>query len=135
MSTIGHPLSDLSNLLSPYTFGATAETRATFPGANNLEAFAPDSTFDGIPRRDQCIEWYTEIAGWNPGPDINWGSAFGVFRNSVIMQGIAARVALRQASSAKAKDHADKVVPFGNYLWQLVQEVELERKSRKESKL
>ncbi len=36
-----------------------------------------------------------------------------MYRSSVIMQGIAARYAVRQASSEKAKDYADMMVPYG----------------------
>ena len=39
----------------------------------------------------------------------------------MIMQGIAARFALRQASSAKAKEYAVQMGPFGEFAWGLVQ--------------
>ncbi len=51
------------------------------------------------------------------------GDAFGIFRGSVIMQGIAARYAVRQASSAKARDYGDQMVPFGEVAWGLVSEL------------
>ena len=135
MSTIGHPLSDLANLLSPYTFGRTEEIRSAFPGATNLKAFSPDARLEGIPTYQQCIQWYNEVAGWDAQRDINWGAAFGAYRNSVIMQGIAARYALRQASSAQAKDYGSKMEPFGQLGWQLVQEVKVERGGNVQSKL
>lgn len=62
------------------------------------------------------------MAGWDPTPDMTWGDAFGIYRNSIIMQGIAARYAMRQASSAKAKDYADQMKPFATVSWDLVQE-------------
>ncbi len=43
-----------------------------------------------------------------------------MFRNSVIMQGIAARYALRQASSDKAKENGMLMGPFGEFVWGLV---------------
>ncbi|KAI9878123.1 MAG: hypothetical protein M1830_001806 [Pleopsidium flavum] len=109
MSTIGHPLSDLSNLLTPYL---TAHTRTP--------SFIPGTT-PGLPSRDQCIRWYTEVAGWDPTDDITWGDAFGIFRGSVIMQGIAARYAVRQASSEKAREYAALMGPFGEFAWGLVE--------------
>lgn len=124
MSTIGHPLSDLSNLLSPFTF-------ALHPSCSDLAsqtnpAFAPSASTPGLPTRSQCIDWYAEVAGWNPLADSRWGDSFNVFRNSVIMQGIAARYALRQASSEKAKEYAAQMCPFGEFAWDLLQHLKEE---------
>lgn len=47
-----------------------------------------------------------------------------MFRNACIMQGIAARYALRQASSAKAKDYAEQMEPFGRYCYSLIEDAE-----------
>ena len=127
MSTVGHPLSDVSNLCSPYTFASIPEYRTKFVGATNLDSFTPESRSPGLPSYEQALEWYSEVAGWNPKRDATWGSAFGVFRNSVIMQGIAARYALRQASSAKAKEHGDKMGPFGEFAWLLIGQAREER--------
>ena len=118
MSTIGHPLSDLSNLLSPYTV-------ATFPGVGSSSFQAPHRP-EGLPSCEECMAWYAEGAGWDPRPESKFGEAFGVFRNSVIVQGIAARLALRQASSAQAKEHAVQLKPFGEFAWTLVQEAKAE---------
>lgn len=113
MATIGHPLSDLCNLTGPYT---------------DLGAGMPHSPFDpkivkGLPTREACIRWYSEVAGWDPSPDLMWGDAFHGFRGSVIMQGIAARYAMRQASSAQAKDYAGKMNPFAMLAWKKVQKL------------
>lgn len=67
-----------------------------------------------------CIAWYAEAAGWDPAAENAWGDAFGVFKNSVIMQGIAARYAMRVASSAKAKEMGEQMGPFGEFAWSLV---------------
>ncbi|KAL9030266.1 MAG: hypothetical protein Q9196_001596 [Gyalolechia fulgens] len=53
-------------------------------------------------------------------PETGWGDAFGVFRNSAIMQGIAARYATRQASSARAGVYAAQMKPYGEFAWGLV---------------
>ncbi|KAL8823449.1 MAG: hypothetical protein Q9191_005848 [Dirinaria sp. TL-2023a] len=84
-------------------------------------AFAPSASSPGLPTRSQCIDWYAEVTGWNPQADLRWGDSFNVFRNSVIMQGIAARYALRQASSEKAKEYAAQMGPFGYFAWDLLQ--------------
>ena len=125
MSTLGHPLSDLSNLLGPYTLASAASEAFTGPDAPSPlksrinPAFIPPNSTPGLPSRGQLITWYAEAAGWDPGPVSAWGDAFGVFRNSVIMQGIAARWALRQASSARAIEYAVQMRPFGELAWGL----------------
>lgn len=84
-------------------------------------AFQPGVTV-GLPSRDQLISWYAEVAGWDPKPDMTWGDAFGTYRAAIIMQGIAARYALRQASSPKAQEYGAQMGPFAEIAWDLVQE-------------
>jgi hypothetical protein len=47
-----------------------------------------------------------------------------MFRNSVIMQGIKARYALRQASSAQAKEVGSHMAPLGEFTWELVERLQ-----------
>ncbi|KAL9121128.1 MAG: hypothetical protein Q9187_002310 [Circinaria calcarea] len=121
MSTIGHPLSDLSNLLTPFTFSLSLSGPSLTSQIHNRinPAFSSANT-PGLPSRSQCIAWYAETAGWDPSAESLWGDAFGVFKNSVIMQGIAARYALRQASSAKAREYGEQMRPFGEFAAGLV---------------
>lgn len=122
MATIGHPLSDFCNLTSPY-FLEGAEQKA--------ESFKP-GVVPGLPTREECIRWYSSVAGWDPAPDTLWGDAFFVFRSSVIMQGIAARYALRQASSSRAHEYALQTRPFALQAWERAKKVQDEyRKSAK----
>lgn len=130
MSTIGHPLSDLSNLLTPFTTASIELARKIGRGS---EHFLPGKV-PGLPTKEQCISWYREVAGWDPSSDILWGEAFGVYRNSIIMQGIAARQALRQASSAKAAEYANSFKPFGEVAWILAQ-ASRSQDGRKKAKL
>lgn len=118
MSTIGHPLSDLCNLLTPFL--TSASDLAKKIGRGN-DAFAPGKT-PGLPTKEQCIAWYGEVAGWDPTPDMTWGDAFGIYRGSIIMQGIAARYAMRVASSAKATEYGNFFKPFGEVAWALVEQ-------------
>ncbi|KAM5431224.1 hypothetical protein MferCBS31731_007964 [Microsporum ferrugineum] len=110
MATVGHPLSDLCNLTGPYANieGGPAETR-----------FNAACT-DGLPTREECVRWYGEVAGWDPTKELGWGDAFHAFRGSIIMQGIAARYALRQASSARAKEYASLMSPLAQKAWEKV---------------
>jgi len=118
MSTIGHPLSDLCNLLTPFTTATSAKARSIGRGS---EVFLPDRT-PGLPTKEQCLEWYQEVAGWDPKPDLTWGEAFGIYRGSIIMQGIAARYAMRQASSERAQEYGVQMRPFALVAWDLVQQ-------------
>ena len=129
MSTIGHPLSDLSNLLSPFTFALHPVAEQLASRAN--AAFSPSTLKVGLPTREECIKWYAEISGWEPHDEMHWCDSFGVFRNSVIMQGIAARYALRQASSEQAQEYAAQMGPFGEFTWSLVQKLQEEKFSEK----
>lgn len=116
MATVGHPLSDFCNLTSPYYIDGTD---------HKTEMFQP-GVVAGIPTRDDCVLWYRELAGWDPTPDIPWGDSFFAWRSSVIMQGIAARYALRQASSARAQEYAQKTKPFALKAWEKVERVQKE---------
>ncbi|KAJ2968110.1 hypothetical protein NUW58_g10293 [Xylaria curta] len=116
MSTVGHPLSDLGNLLLPfYTYKST---NASSP---NADAFLPGVT-PGLPTPDIILAWYKEAAGWDPRPEMHWAMAFAIFRFSAIAQGIAARYATRQASSAEAQRYARTFKPLGELAWSLVEQ-------------
>ncbi|KAF9736026.1 hypothetical protein PMIN06_002565 [Paraphaeosphaeria minitans] len=116
MSTIGHPLSDLNNLFAPYLW---ADKKKSL-GSRANEAFLPGKT-PGLPSEDQLVAWYSQVAGWDPRPDLTWGHAFSTYRSAIIMQGIAARYALRQASSAQAHEYGSLTTPFAEAAWDLVQ--------------
>jgi aminoglycoside phosphotransferase (APT) family kinase protein len=116
MATIGHPLSDISNMLSPFT---TADIPAAVAAGRSNQAFV--DKIPGLPSKEQCLDWYQKVAGWDPAPVITWGDAFGVYRNCIIMQGIAARYAMRVASSARAKEVGEQMNPFAETCWGLIE--------------
>ena len=132
MSTVGHPLSDLSNLLTPYCFAVNPPNSAL--SKRTSPAFIPSAQTPGLPTRSHCIIWYSEVAGWDPTPEMDWGDAFATFRNSVVMQGIAARYALRQASSAQAHEIGGLMGPYGEFSWGLIERWK-EKAARKGAKL
>ena len=111
MSTIGHPLADLCNLVSPYY---TAERDY----ATSQKAFLPGAT-PGLPDAAQVARWYAEVAGFDPAPELGWAVAFNMFRNAGVCQGIAARVARRQASSERARFYADTRGELAAFAWEL----------------
>jgi aminoglycoside phosphotransferase (APT) family kinase protein len=116
MSTVGHPLADLIILTQPWTVTANSSG----PRRNSHPAFQPGSSYPGLPSKAQCIAWYRDAAGWNPEPDILWGDAFSLFRTSIVMQGIAARYAVRQASGEGAYEVGQEMFPFAEMAWKLV---------------
>ncbi|KAK8089172.1 acyl-CoA dehydrogenase family member 11 [Apiospora hydei] len=121
MSTVGHPLSDLANIMHPfYIASGDRSGNSAMRHAGSSEAFLPGRT-PGLPAPAELMEWYAATAGWDPRPEMNWAVAFSVFRLSAICQGIAARVATRQASSEKARNHAEAMYPLAEFAWSLVE--------------
>ena len=131
MSTRGHPLSDLTNLLTPYTTASllpppsessSAAPDAALPHAH--PAFHPSSHPPGLPTYDEVVALYGEAAGWTVPPgELRWATAFNMFRQACISQGIAARVATRQASSAEARRYAAARNTLAELAWRLVLQV------------
>ncbi|KAL4798520.1 kinase-like domain-containing protein [Aspergillus venezuelensis] len=99
MSTIGHPLADIANIIHPWTVNAIS-TKA----ARELYLVHDIEHIMGLPSIAQCLEWYASEAGWDPAPELRWAEAFCLFRLSIIYQGIAARYAARQATGGKARE-------------------------------
>lgn len=132
MSTIGHPLSDLANALMPFfsarTIQGPPETRVPHAQAEFLPGATP-----GLPTPSQLAATYATAAGLGDGrwdgmeQELKWTQAFSTFRLSAICQGIAARAAMKQASSAKAKQHAIARAPLAEFAWVLVQEFDEEQ--------
>ena len=118
MATIGHPLSDFVNLTGPYSW---MNTRTVNPNGRYTPEFEPNTT-PGLPTLETCMKWYAEVSGYDPTPELTWGNAFGGFRAAIIMQGIAARYALRQASSERAKEYGQQLTPYGEWAWSKIEE-------------
>lgn len=116
MSTVGHPLSDVCNLLMQFY-----TAKAPGAGPSSAAAFLPGRT-PGLPTEEQALSWYTAISGYDPRAELTWGMAFNVFKLAAVCQGIAARYAVRQASSEKAKQHAVTRFPLAEFAWKLAQD-------------
>lgn len=121
MATIGHPLSDLVNLVGPWTW-TVGDNKLEIPSktSRSKPEFMPGAT-PGLPSLDQVVQWYKDESGYDVQKDLTWGSAFGGFRGAVIMQGIAARYAQRQASSASAMEYGSQMKPYGEWAWSCVE--------------
>ncbi|KAH7170763.1 kinase-like domain-containing protein [Dactylonectria macrodidyma] len=115
MSTVGHPLSDVCNFMTNFY---TARHEGASP--YSAEGFLPGRT-PGLPQPEQILAWYTETSGYDPRPELPWGMAFNIWRLAGVCQGIAARYAVRQASSEKAKHHAVTRTPMAEFAWVLAE--------------
>lgn len=104
LSTIGHPLSDLSNLLQPFYIPSKNQ--------HGMLGFKGSKEVLPVPDANELIQVYCHYTG-QPYPLDRWmfAVAFSFFRLAVILQGIAARVARKQASSAQAKNYAARFIP------------------------
>ncbi|CAI4216656.1 unnamed protein product [Parascedosporium putredinis] len=121
MSTIGHPLSDLSNLLTAFTTAPAPGSPLTAADSSlSNRAFIPGNTPGLPPARSS-----------SPCGEVSWGAAFNLFRLAAVCQGIAARHAVRQASSAKAAVHAAERGPLAEQAWFLIENREKEAAAHK----
>jgi aminoglycoside phosphotransferase (APT) family kinase protein len=125
MATIGHPLSDICNLLTNF-YSAKA------PGSTpyDTSGFLPGRT-PGLPQPEQILEWYTGQSGYDPRSEVPWGMSFSIWKLAGVCQGIAARYALRQASSEKARQHAETRGSLAKFAWQLAKEAGAEETAAK----
>ncbi|ORX48314.1 kinase-like protein [Hesseltinella vesiculosa] len=114
LSTIGHPYSDLANFLQPYSIPSVA---GGFMGAKGPLP---------VPTAEELMQVYCKHSGLAyPIPQWQFAVAFAHFRLAVITQGIAARVARKQASSAFARETASRCVPMSNLTLQIVDQGDL----------
>ncbi|KAE8381827.1 kinase-like domain-containing protein [Aspergillus bertholletiae] len=114
MATIGHPLSDIVNLLSPIF-------QESGPGAPVLRD-GSRNTMPGLPSLEESLRWYHE-SGYEVRPDLDWGIAFAHFRGCVIAQGIAARYVTGQSKSPGAKEWADSLDSRAQIMWETVKKL------------
>lgn len=135
MSTIGHPLSDLANFLTPFYIAHLHEAGTV---VNARAGFLPGAT-PGLPTPPAVADLYATTAGWSSSSssssssggdgdwsgstrarELQWAQAFNMFRQAAICQGIAARAAARQATSEVARRYADARNPLARFAWELV---------------
>ncbi|KAI8876130.1 APH-domain-containing protein [Backusella circina FSU 941] len=122
LSTIGHPLSDLSNLLQPFYIPTNY---------HGLLGFRDSKEPLPVPEVEELLQVYCKIAGKSYPLD-RWMFAvsFSFFRLTVILQGIAARVVRKQASSAHAKAVAARFKPVANLSLEIVDRGDLDVKGK-----
>ncbi|KAJ2302729.1 hypothetical protein IWW55_003279, partial [Coemansia sp. RSA 2706] len=99
LSTLGNPRTDLANLLQPLL----VPYHVNFERGGVLQGLRDAPAEENVPAEGELLRRYCRnmgreypMAGWE------YAKVFGLFRNAVIQQGVAARVARGQASSAFA---------------------------------
>ena len=135
MATIGHPLSDVVNLSGPWTWTSKSTPAPAKHGQTATKNEFDDGATPGLPTLQEVVKWYIEASGYDVAPELKWGTAFGAFRNSVIMQGIAARYARRQASGTTAKAYGEQMAPYGEYAFGQVQVLQQTEDGKTRAKL
>lgn len=96
LSTIGHPLADLGYFCMPY------DVPAAEPGMKGVGGL--DLSAKGLPKREEIIEAYATARGIAPPVNLDYFTAFALFRLAAIVQGVYARALQGNASNADAKN-------------------------------
>jgi len=105
LSTIGHPLADLT-----YHLAMRRTPSGQFAGRSDDELQEL-----GIPTEAEYIARYCECAGRNGIPSLDFYLAFHAFRSASIYQGIAARVKTGTAAGENANRIGDLVRPLAEH--------------------
>jgi aminoglycoside phosphotransferase (APT) family kinase protein len=114
LSTLGHPLGDLSYHLMEWYRPDGADVRGTLRGAD-LAAL-------GIPTLEQYAARYAERTGLDVHGIAPFYRAFNLFRVAAILQGVAHRAALGNAAASNAPEVGRLVRPLAIAAWREAQE-------------
>ncbi|TVY82191.1 Acyl-CoA dehydrogenase family member [Lachnellula suecica] len=122
ISSFGHPISDLAHFL-------TCNVAASVGVINRRSSLFIVGVTPGLPSADEVLGWYKEFTGWDPRPDLAWASAFDMLKLSVICQGIKARKAFGQSSTA-AEEHIKNGNDIAETARRLIVQIEKTNKPR-----
>ena len=112
LSTLGHPLGDLSYTCVPYRIGPGE----TLGGVGGLDLRAM-----GIPTEDEYVAMYCRKAGRGPIEHWDFYIAFALFRLGAIAQGIMGRVRDGTANDPRAIERGKRARPLGEAGWAVVE--------------
>jgi len=113
LSTLGHPLGDLSYHLMDW-YRPDGDYRGTLRG-RDLKAL-------GIPTMEEYVARYEERAGLGAFEVLPFHRAFNLFRVAAILQGVAHRAAHGNAAASNARDVGALVRPLAIAAWREAQE-------------
>jgi aminoglycoside phosphotransferase (APT) family kinase protein len=114
LSTLGHPLGDLSYHLMDWYRPPGIDLRGTLRDID-LDAL-------GIPTLERYVATYAERVGLGKVEILPFHRAFNLFRVAAILQGVAQRVAEGNAAASNARDVAALVRPLAEAAWREAQE-------------
>src|ERR1051325_8151204 len=112
LSTLGHPLGDLSYTCVPYHMG---------PGETLGGVEALDLGAMGIPTESEYVEAYCRKAGRGAIDHWDFYIAFALFRLGAIAQGIMGRVRDGTANDPRAVERGKRARPLGEAGWAVVE--------------
>jgi aminoglycoside phosphotransferase (APT) family kinase protein len=112
LSTLGHPLGDLSYFCVPYHMG---------PGETLGGVTGMDLPALGIPSEDEVVAAYCRKAARGPIAHWDFYVAFALFRLGAIAQGIMGRVRDGTANDPRAIERGKRARPLGEAGWTVVQ--------------
>ena len=104
LSTLGHPLADLT-----YHLSQRLTPSGHFAGKSDAELHAL-----GIPSQDEYLEAYCRATGRSEVPNLDYYLAFHLFRTAGIMFGIAGRAKAGTAASAEAAGLGELAMPLAD---------------------
>ncbi|HEX7789376.1 MAG TPA: phosphotransferase family protein [Afipia sp.] len=106
LSTLGDPMADFMYLLMQWVM----------PGLDGADFKALN-----LPTMNEAAEIYCKATGRSTVPDLNWYFAYNLFRLTGILQGIAKRIEVGTAASAKAEASAARRIPLAQASWSFAQ--------------
>jgi aminoglycoside phosphotransferase (APT) family kinase protein len=111
LSTLGHPLADLSYQCMAWTIAPTL-----WRGIAGLDLLSL-----GIPTEQAYVAMYATQTGRDPAEHWDFYMAYNLFRMAAILHGIAQRVADGNAAGVDAEENGRKAEPLANLGWQCAQ--------------
>jgi aminoglycoside phosphotransferase (APT) family kinase protein len=109
LSTLGHPLGDLTYHLMDWYRPAGVDLRGTLKG-QDLQAL-------GVPCLEEYVERYCARTGIKPPGNLAYYRAYNLFRVAAIVQGVAYRSAGGNAAASNATELMSRVRPLAEAAW------------------
>jgi aminoglycoside phosphotransferase (APT) family kinase protein len=109
LSTLGHPLGDLTYHMMDWYRPAGVDLRGTLKG-QDLRAL-------GMPTFDEYVARYCERTGFRVDGNLAFYRAFNLFRVAAILQGVAHRLGRGNASASNAREVATRIRPLAEAAW------------------
>ena len=109
LSTIGHPLGDLTYHMMDWYRPVGVDLRGTLVG-QDLRAL-------GIPTFDEYVALYCERSGFRIDGSAAFYRAYNLFRVAAILQGVVGRLQRGNAAASNAEDVATRIRPLAQAAW------------------